>query len=99
MNLVEARKLGHDGYVRSPTRSGGEWCRLKELTWTFDGPEYSGKFELADLDTEDWEPMPKPPDDLFEADVWVSENARSLTDSDMSEYPGWRRIRVREVRE
>lgn len=87
MNLIEARKLGHEGWVRSPSRTGGEWVDA-----------YGGHFWTSgDLDAEDWEPKPAPAKP-FEALLWVDESGLCMSFPPVSEA-GWRKIRVREVTE
>ena len=106
MNLIEARKLGHEGWVRSPTRTGGEWVLFR-----YEGYSHAAYGEIilkrdhidADLDAEDWEPKPAPAN-LFEAEVWVSPDGEAKTIRDRHEkiasaQNGWRRILVREVTE
>lgn len=87
MNLSEARKLGYEGRVRSPTRTGGEWIR------------YTGEHILviADLDADDWEPKPAPAEP-FEAEVWLCMLTGKMWPIDQClADANKRRIRVREV--
>jgi len=108
MNLTDAMKLGHKGWVKSPTVHS-EWLQL-------DGPYF---FEVADpsdkdsplvafltlqkkhLELDDWEPKPWPPAP-FEAELWVSWDGRI----EVGDFvPGpisksfWRKVKVREVEE
>jgi hypothetical protein len=94
VNLIEARKLAFEGWVRSPTRTDGEWTRVTAHKCASD----------KDLDAEDWEPKPAPKA-LFDEEIWIHplrpyayfvENDHPIADW---EAKGWRRIRVREVTE
>ena len=103
MNLIEARKFAHDGWVRSPSRTDSAWRRLQGVTWEVEGPHYSEPFKLEDLDANDWEPKPAPAKPV-EADVWKHANGQIVLadpqEKDISWIrQGWRKIRVREVTE
>lgn len=96
MNLIEARKLGHEGWVRSPTRSNGEWCRPENNVWTSADFSYQPMIHVADIDAEDWEPKPKP----FESWVWAAPDGKLYPGAPVDwpgEQYGWRKILVREV--
>lgn len=66
MNILEARKLGHDGWIRSPSITSGTWIRLDEdgigrAIMRFGDLTYD--YWICDLDAivaEDWEPKPIP---------------------------------------
>ena len=61
MNLIEARKAAHNGWVRSPTRTDGLYIRFNANGYQDEKGGLYGTTGAADLDSEDWEPMPKPP--------------------------------------
>jgi len=104
MNLIEARKLGHEGYVRSPNRTGGHWWRASGIDskwWANEDAIELTPFLFADLDADDWEPKPKPVEP-WEGVAWVHRDGRIIIAdatrfSDDWEASGWRKIRVREV--
>lgn len=96
MNLCEARKLGHEGWVRSPTRTNGIWIRFNETGYSTKHGNY-GTATAFDLDAEDWEPKPAPVKP-FEALLWVNESGLCMSFPPVSEA-GWRKVRVREVTE
>jgi hypothetical protein len=102
MNLIEARKAAHEGWVRSETRTGGVFIRFTHSGYE-SGDEKYGTITAGDLDADNWEPKPKPkPVEPFEVDVWLLPNGRwaFVYESDSDEVlksAGWRRIRVREV--
>ena len=52
MNLIEARKQADDGWVRSPTRTGGHWWRASSVSgmWQNESCEEITPFLFADLD-------------------------------------------------
>jgi hypothetical protein len=103
MKLCEARGLAHEGWVRSPTRTGGHWWRASGIhtKWWANGVA-SRAFSFADLDAEDWEPKQgerKP----LECYLWLTcagnlcvfepdDNAIQL------EKAGWKKIFMREVK-
>lgn len=92
MNLIEAHKLAHEGWVRSPTRTNGTWV-------TFDHWGARARGDLgADLDAEDWEPKPKA-EKPFEMELWVHSTGIWLVHINPRDEEGWRKIRVREVME
>lgn len=102
MNLLEARKQAHEGWVRSPSRTGGYWRRIRENRYWYSelGDQVDG-LTLWDIDAEDWEPKPAPKN-LWEAEVWVSIGGSialggAKGDEDRLARAGWRKIRVREV--
>ena len=104
MDLIEARKLAHEGWVRSETQTEGMWIQyLGQGYRTEDDPEVYHRYcVVGDLDAEDWEPKPKPKPKPFEAEVWVLENGGIAEVHPLQVHPdwerlGWRRIRVREV--
>lgn len=91
MNLIEARKRGHEGFVRSETRTGNTWIQIvhrSDLT--------------ADLDATDWEPKPWPLEP-WQGELWVRSGdayeARYIEDDDGWIKQGWRKIMAREVTE
>lgn len=98
MNLVEARKLGHNGWVRSLSRTNNIWCYLKNGTWESPEFKYRPDFCAEDLDAEDWEPKK-----AFEAEVWFHPVSTTLyinqpTDNSKEfEEQGWKKIKVKEV--
>ena len=107
MNLIEARKLAHEGWVR---RNGGPWLildgtylyRLQErIDSSVDVKVAYQTLQQEHLDAEDWEPKPAP-GKLFEAEVWVRDDygwcMRAHEGEDFT-GAGWRRTRVREVTE
>jgi hypothetical protein len=105
MNLIEARKAGHEGWVRSPSRTGGHWWRAAgngiSGLWANENDEQLTPFLFADLDAEDWEPKPKPVEP-WEGVAWVHRDGRIIRAdetrfSDDWEASGWRKIRVREI--
>lgn len=96
MNLIEARKLGHEGWVRSPTRSANNWARVVCLIFVDSTGSSLGAIAELDLDAEDWEPRPKPVEP-FEAEVWVLGGLVCSAVPIEMQPDGWRRIRVREV--
>ena len=101
MNLIEARKLAHEGWVRSPTRTEGRWSTLWPYGHFKDDKGAQRAIVLADLDAEDWEPKPAPRP-LFEGELWVSLDGKAKTISDPIEKLAcaqdcWRPIFVREV--
>ena len=64
MNLIDARKQAHEGWIRSPSRTGGHWWRaggVHHSMWDNENAERLTPFLFADLDAEDWEPKPNPP--------------------------------------
>ena len=110
MNLIETRKLGHDGWVRSPTRTSGSWAKPFGSIWKIDRSEYCPDVRAEDLDAEDWEPKPKPEPEarnLYEFEIWFNIKTGKIHEFfhfgayerktlDMGD---WRKIRVREVAE
>lgn len=108
MNILEARKLGHEGWIRSPSITSETWIRLDEddtgrALLRFG--ERTSDYWTCDLDalvTEDWEPKPIPKKP-FEAEVWQNETMEHLykvTPIDnikVFESQGWKRIKIREV--
>lgn len=95
MNLIEARKLAHEGWVRSETRTDGKWVQVSHSFLVFVGGQCSS-LHCEDLEADNWEPKPKP----FEADVWVSSTGDVESGAPHDQWHaehGWRRIRVREV--
>lgn len=104
MNLIEARKLADEGWVRSPTRTEGKWAKPLGSVWIVHGSEIFPIVRSEDLDAEDWEPKPAPRK-LFEAEVMIDDRGTGIfwspdTMGIASECPaGWRKIRVREVAE
>lgn len=104
MNLIEARKLGHEGWVRSPTCTLGQWCRATQRGFETENGFDGTPLNVKDLDAEDWEPKPAPAKP-FEDEVWVSKHgvidqvSKTVRDENSYLKTGWRRIRVREVTE
>ena len=97
MNLIEARKLGHEGWVRSPTRTNGIWIRFDETGYSTKEGGQHGAATAFDLDAEDWEPRPEPLSP-FEIYIWLHTSGIWMTQVKKSDSAdGWRRIRVREV--
>lgn len=102
MNLCEARKLGHEGWVRSPTRTGGRWATLWPYAHIKDDKGAQRSIVIDDLDAADWEPMPAPPRP-FEAILWVHLRHSTIHRADAAHTTedwvtkGWRKVRVREV--
>lgn len=112
MNLIEARKLAHEGWVRSPSRTNNNWiCFTGKGSYLQfeESQDARQRIDITqDLDAEDWEPKPKPAEPR-ESDVWVSPNGWALqmdyvvreqdAQDDTPTYAarGWRKIRVREV--
>lgn len=102
MNLIEARKLAREGWVRSPSRTDNCWVRLQGNVW---GRESGSTliFVAGDLDAEDWEPKPKPAKS-FDCELLVHDDGsvrvmKPSHDLKSWELCGWRKIRVREVTE
>ena len=108
MNLSDAMKLGHQGWVKSPTVYS-EWLKL-EGPYLFRLADDSDKespliafctLQKQHLELDDWEPKPWPPE-LFEAELWVSWDGRIKT---IDFVPGpisknfWRKVKVREIEE
>jgi hypothetical protein len=101
MNLIEARKAGHEGWVRSPAITKNGWVQLHITVMRTEDGFASRYVDTAALDAEDWEPKPKPKK-LWEGELWLCEdgitaNPRSLDDDAILTANGWRKIRVREV--
>ena len=104
MNLIEARKAAHEGWVRSPTRTGDLYIRFTHSGYEV-GDEKYGTITAGDLDAEDWEPKLKPAEP-WESELWVYGNDQGaivqsdrpeLFDYEILAQEGWRKIRVREV--
>jgi hypothetical protein len=103
MNLIEARKQAHEGWVRSETQTEGMWVQyLGQGYRVEDDPEIYPRYCVAeDLDAEDWEPKPKPVEP-WEGLVWVSPDGTWVGTELPQVWTGdntcsWRSIRVREV--
>lgn len=97
MNLIEARKLAHLGWVRSPPRTGNEWQKVADgMFWIEESGQYTYDMTIDDLDAEDWEPKP-PPAKPFEAWVWERGGVVYSAVPIELQQLGWRRIRMREV--
>lgn len=99
MNLIEARKLAHEGWVRSERQTEGMWVLYVGQGYRIEGdPSVYHRYCVAsDLDAEDWEPKPAPAK-VFEADIWVHPNGdwHGEAEEDWGRQ-GWRKIRVKEV--
>jgi len=99
VNLIEARKQAHEGWVRSPKT--GNWLRLDGAYFYNEDNCRACPLKDVHLDEENWEPKPAPP---WEGEVWVHSDGR-ITEyrepigdpRDLREVNGWHRIRVREV--
>lgn len=96
MNLCEARKLAHEGWVSSASRTECRWWKIERgKEWTDEQGCTFGYVVAGDLEAEDWQPMPAPAKP-FEIEVWVHGDGKSYMLSRPREK-GWRKIRVREV--
>jgi len=101
MNLIEARKAAHEEWVRSASRTDGEWVQLEGSVIVYTNFGRAPQINTYDLDATDWEPKPKPIEP-FEAEVWLDKGG-SLFPVEPNDNTqrllgvGWRRIRVREV--
>ena len=100
MNLIEARKQAHDGWVRSPTRTDGDWLKLDlDTHWRDDAGKFDRDLSPRDIDVEDWEPKPELAK-LFEIEILVHDSGIWTSDESDAvswEREGWRKILVREV--
>jgi hypothetical protein len=103
MNLIEARKQAHEGWVRSPTRTGGIYIQFDATGFLSIGGGKGCAITAADLDADNWEPRPKPVKvwERWEREIWVrGEHVYVVRASESDEdWDGWRKIRVREVTE
>jgi hypothetical protein len=108
MNLIEARKLGHEGWVRSKSRTSGSWAKPFGSVWKIHGSEYCPDVRAEDLDAEDWEPKPEPEArNLYEFEIWFNIKTGKIHEyyhfgiyeQKTLDTANWRKIRVREVLE
>ena len=104
MNLIEAQKLGHMGWVCSKKQTVGKWWRLdvQSLRWKNESGNLTSAFLGEDLETEDWEPKPWPPKRWCKQ-IWVHPNrehifpAAPTDDVETHKKLGWRKIWTQEI--
>ena len=103
MNLVQARTQAHNGWVRSPTRTGGMWLRVEQASWQSDKGDLGERVTAADLDASDWEPRPvlqESPEPLNEF-VWVHPDSALIYRAELIDPTenlglGWRYVHIKE---
>ena len=99
MNLIEARKIAHEGWVRSPSRTEGMWLQLRGFSFSDGAGKRHDGVSHEDLDADDWEPKPAPAEP-FETMIWLSPEGPAYLYPHIGQVRnGWRKIRVREVTE
>jgi hypothetical protein len=102
MNLIEARKLAYDGWIRSDTRTGRVYVKVRGDCFVTESNrigDFSVNLSENDLDADDWEPKPAPPKP-FEMQILVHPNGDWTAIGKMPDEwmkTGWRKILVREV--